>query len=209
VHSRVAGAFSRCPTFHLRRCVHSRLSFLFFFSSSQGLYFVTFLFVCAPPPASSVIGREENRVVSINNTKKSHLNEKSKTCWLHHPAYVNCIARCRVEGNETTLPYKSLLAVCPREEEAELLSSFGRLCANSWPVSNSPLQEEKVQLSGRKPRHLFNWRLPTIFAVHESLNRSLVWAFFLLIRMTHIPPFPPVISCACLSIRMDKMLMAG
>jgi hypothetical protein len=58
--------------------VHSRLSFLFFFSSFQGLYFVTFLFVCAPPPASSVIGREENRVVSINNTKKSHLNEKAK-----------------------------------------------------------------------------------------------------------------------------------
>jgi hypothetical protein len=58
--------------------VHSRLSFLFFFSSSQGLYFVTFLFVCAPPPASSVIGREENRVVSINNTKKSHPNEKAK-----------------------------------------------------------------------------------------------------------------------------------
>jgi hypothetical protein len=58
--------------------VHSRLSFLFFFSSSQGLYFVTFLFVCVrllqPHPSSG----EENRVVSINNTKKSHLNEKAK-----------------------------------------------------------------------------------------------------------------------------------
>lgn len=166
----MAGAFSRCPTFHLRRCVHSRLFFLFsrlectflffFFFHPRTFFFVTFLFVCLyfslslslcacvcvreKERASSVIG--ENRVVisSINNTKSPQLNERTnfncttQLMLIVSPHHLHLTPWRRVEGNETTLPYKSLRAFAVRcsvekkkKKLAELLNSFfflARLC---------------------------------------------------------------------------------
>lgn len=135
------------------------LPILLLLPSKDFFFFVTFLFVCLyfslslslcacvcvreKERASSVIG--ENRVVisSINNTKSPQLNERTNfNCttqlMLIVSPHLHLTPWCRVEGNETTLPYKSLRAFAVRcsvekkkKKLAELLNSFfflARLC---------------------------------------------------------------------------------